>query len=328
MDFDAFSKAHREEWDRLNQLTRMRRLTGAQADELIRLYHSTATHLSMLRSSAPDPALISELSLLLVRARAKIVGSPDPQWSVVGKFFTVSLPAALYRCRWWTHGVTAVCLIFAVAMGVWVATTPEGIASMGSEAERLEYVNNAFAEYYEPGAGFASMVWTNNAWIAAQCVAFGITGIWPAFVLTNNAISVGAIGGMMEYHDALGTFFALILPHGFLELTSIFVAGGAGLKLFWTVVSPGRRPRSVAIAQEGRALMTVALGLVFALALSGVIEGFVTGSHMYWWLKIVIGALALAAFWTYVYVLGRRAVAAGETGDLSADRAGYGQIYA
>lgn len=50
--------------------------------------------------------------------------------------------------------------------------------------------------------------------------------------------------------------------------------------------------------------MLVALGLVGALALSGVIEGFVTGSTMVWWLKIVIGAIALALFWAYVYVLG------------------------
>ena len=33
--------------------------------------------------------------------------------------------------------------------------------------------------------------------------------------------------------------------------------------------------------------------------------------------------LALAGFWAYVLVLGGRAVAAGETGDLDADRAGY-----
>jgi len=49
----------------------------------------------------------------------------------------------------------------------------------------------------------------------------------------------------------------------------------------------------------------------------------VTGSGLWWWVKIVIGALALAAFWTYTIVLGGRAVRAGETGDLTDDRAGY-----
>ena len=70
-------------------------------------------------------------------------------------------------------------------------------------------------------------------------------------------------------------------------------------------------------------LFTVALGLVGVLAVSGVIEGFVTGSALPWLVKIVIGAVALAAFWTYTLVLGHRAASDGETGDLEADQAGY-----
>ena len=64
------------------------------------------------------------------------------------------------------------------------------------------------------------------------------------------------------------------------------------------------------------------IGLAGALAVSGLIEGYVTGSTLPWWLKIVIGAIALAGFWVYVVVLGRRATAAGLTGVLDAVRAG------
>jgi hypothetical protein len=88
-------------------------------------------------------------------------------------------------------------------------------------------------------------------------------------------------------------------------------------------VAPGGRPRGRALAEEGRSTITVAIGLVGALALSGLVEGFVTGSSLPWWLKIVVGAVALAAFWTYTIALGRRAVREGETGDLEEDAAGY-----
>lgn len=223
--------------------------------------------------------------------------------------------------------MTFACVAVAVIIGVWVATTPEGLAALGSEAERDQYVNEAFESYYDPSAGFATMVWANNAWIAAQCVAFGITGAWPAIVLVINAVNVGMVGGLMASYGELGLFLQLIAPHGLLELTAIFVAGGAGLKLFWSLVAPGRRPRTVAVAEEGRSLMLVALGLVGALALSGVIEGFVTGSTMVWWLKIVIGAIALALFWAYVRPWGR-AVRAGKTGDLDEQEAGFRQQYA
>lgn len=322
MDLDAFSDVHRGEWERLKQLSTRRRLDGAESDELVRLYQTVATHLSTLRSSAPDPVLVSELSQTLNRARTTIAGAHEPAWRDVKTFVVVSLPAAFYRLRWWIVAVSLACLVLAVVSGVWVATTPQGLAAVGPPSYREEYVQNAFASYYEPGAGFAAVVWTNNAWIAAQCVAFGITGVWPVFVLVQNFVTVGAIGGMMAHYGELGMFLQLITPHGLLELTSILVAGAAGLKLFWTLVSPGPRPRGRAVAEEGRALFTVAVGLVATLALSGLVEGFVTGSSLVWWLKIVIGALALAVFWVYVLVLGRRAVAQGATGDLDEERAG------
>jgi uncharacterized membrane protein SpoIIM required for sporulation len=323
VDLDAFTAVRGPSWARLDELTRRRRLTGAEADEIVRLYQAVATDLSTVRSSAPDPEVVTRLSQLLARSRSAIAGAHEPAWRDAARFLVVSLPAALYRIRWLTHAVTLVCLALAVTAGVWVATQPDALAAMGTPSERTEYVENAFASYYDPGAGFAAMVWTNNAWIAAQSVALGITGVWPAWMLVSNAVMVGATGGMMAAHDSLDVFLQLIAPHGLMELTAIFVAGAAGLRLFWTWVDPGPRTRTRALAEEGRALFTVALGLVGVLAVSGLVEGFVTGSGLPWWLKIVIGAIVLAAFWVYVYVLGRRAVADDETGDLTADEAGY-----
>ncbi|MFF2621504.1 stage II sporulation protein M [Oerskovia jenensis] len=322
MDLDAFNAVHSDEWSRLAELTKKRSLDGAEADELVRLYQSVATHLSTIRSSAPDPVLVTRLSDLLARARSRIAGAHEPAWRDVTRFATVSVPAALYRIRWWTVTVMTLFVLVAVVSGWWVATNPDALASMGTPSEREAYVNEAFASYYDPGADFAAVVWTNNAWIAAQCIALGISGIFPAYVLFSNAVGVGSTGGMMASYGELDTFLTLIAPHGLLELTAIFVAGAAGLRLFWTMVDPGPRPRLRALAEEGRSLFTVAVGLVVVLAVSGLIEGFVTGTGMAWWLKIVIGAIALAAFWAYTIVLGRRAVLAGETGDLSADHAG------
>ncbi len=322
MDLDAFTAVHSPAWDRLAALVRRRRLDGAEADELVRLYQEVATHLSAVRSAAPDPVIVTRLSDLLTRARARIAGAHDPAWSDVLRYFWVTVPAALFRVRWWTLGVTAACVLVALVSGFYVVNNPDALAAMGTPEERLHYVHEAFAAYYDPQASFAAMVWTNNAWISAQLVAFGITGAWPLYVLAQNAVMVGATGGLMASYGELEKFLTLIAPHGQLELTAVFVAGAAGLKTFWAMIDPGPRKRSVALAQEGRALVTCAVGLAVALAVSGLIEGFITGSELPWWLKIVIGTVALAAFWAWVLVPGRRAVAAGHTGDLSLDQAG------
>lgn len=323
MDLDAYTAARTPTWQRLDELSRRRDLTGAEADELVALYQATATDLSAVRSAAPDPETVTRLSQVLARARSRLAGTHAPSWSDVSSFVVLRLPSALYRVRWWTVGVMTAFVAVAVATGVLVAVSPDALALMGTPSEQREYVEHAFAEYYEPGAGFAVTVWTNNAWIAAQCVGTGITGVLPAYVLFTNAVGVGAAGGLMAAHGRLDVFLQLIAPHGLLELTAVFVAGAAGLRLFWTWVDPGPRTRGRALAQEGRALFTVAIGLVGVLAVSGVVEGFVTGSALPWPVKVAVGVVVLAAFWAYVLVLGRRAVAAGHTGDLDADRAGY-----
>ena len=106
------------------------------------------------------------------------------------------------------------------------------------------------------------------------------------YFLASNAIMVGATGGMMAEAGQLDIFLQLIAPHGLLELTAVFVAGAAGLRIFWAWVAPGPRTAVGALAEEARALFTVAIGLVGVLAVSGLIEGFVTGSGLPWWVKI------------------------------------------
>ena len=129
-----------------------------------------------------------------------------------------------------------------------------------------------FEAYYSsaPAQDFAARVFTNNAYIAAQAIVFGVLlGLPVLYVLISNAVNVGIAGGLMAANDRTGLFFGLILPHGLLELTAVFVACGLGLKLGWTVVDPGRRTRSRALAEEGRALVAGALGLALVLGTAG-----------------------------------------------------------
>lgn len=84
-------------------------------------------------------------------------------------------------------------------------------------------------------------------------------------------------------------------------------------------MAPGSRTRLANLAREGRTAAGVAIGLVFVLLLSGVIEGFVTPSPLPTWARVGIGVLALLLFFVYVFTLGRRAVLRGATGDVGED---------
>ena len=325
MDLDAFVAAHRADWGRLEELTRKRHLTGAEADEILDRYQRVATHLSMIRSTAPDASLVGYLSILLARARARSAGSRAAAWSDVGRFFAVSFPAALYRMRWWWLAVLVVDLGFAVLVGWWLLDHPSVESSLASPEQIRQLVENDFAHYYREYAAtsFALKVWTNNFWLSALCIALGVFCLPVAYLLFSNMMNLAVIGSIMIRHDRAGLFFGLILPHGLLELTCVFVAAGVGLRLFWAWVSPGPRTRVRALGEEGRAALGVALGLVVLLLLSGLIEAFVTPSGLPTWARVLIGVAAEGAFLTYVFTLGRWAHHRGETGDLEEAERGF-----
>ncbi|MFF6915143.1 stage II sporulation protein M [Streptomyces sp. NPDC012466] len=324
MDLDVFVSAHRAEWDRLEALLRRRRrLNGAEADELVTLYQRTATHLSLIRSSAPDPQLTGRLSQLVARARHAVTGTRRASWRDATRFLAHGFPAAVYTARHWWVPTALLSTAVGALLGWWIGTHPDVQASIAAPGELRELTRpgGQYETYYSshPAASFAAQVWTNNAWAAALCLILGVfLGLPVIWILFQNMLNLGVGVGLMSSAGRLDTFLGLILPHGLLELTAVFVAAGTGLRLGWTLIDPGPRTRRTALAEEGRAAIGMAIGLALVLFVSGAIEGFVTPSGLPTWARISIGVVAEVAFLAYVYVLGGRAARAGESGDVEA----------
>ncbi|MCX4685823.1 stage II sporulation protein M [Kitasatospora purpeofusca] len=327
MDLDVFVATHQGEWARLDALTRKRRPSGEEADELVALYQRVTGHLAKVQAAAPDPTLEGRLTSLVSRARDSVTGSRTSGWRDVARYYTVSFPAALYRARHWWIPVAVLSLVATALVAWWVAGHPEVRNSLGAPDALREMTRpgGAYEAYYSdrPASSFAAQVWTNNAWIAVQCLLYGVVlGLPVLWVLWSNVLNLGLGVGLMASAGRLDIFLGLLIPHGLLELTAVFVAGGLGLRLGWTIVDPGPRSRATALAEEGRSIVGMGIGLATVLAVSGVLEAFVTPSGLPTWARITIGALAEVAFLFYALVLGRKAAATGETGDLdAADRA-------
>ncbi|MET0725368.1 MAG: stage II sporulation protein M [Leifsonia sp.] len=330
MDLDAYSTAHGAEWDRLDRLARQRSLSGAEADELISRYQAGATALSAMTTTAGSTIPSERLSVSLSRARLRFTGARSNVLALLPRFFIVQLPAAMYRLRWITLGVIVATAIVSTLYATWALADPQVLATFGTPEQRRALVDGEFVDYYSenPAASFAGMVWTNNAWVAAQCIALGITGVFVPYALLGNAQNIGVSAAIMFSYGKGDVFFEYILPHGLLELSCIFVAAAAGLRIFWAWIAPGARTRGQALAEDARALFTVAIGLAVWLFISGIIEGFVTPAPWPWAVKIGIGIAAAAAFYAYMLVLGRRAALAGETGDLGEFEGGSRRIFA
>jgi uncharacterized membrane protein SpoIIM required for sporulation len=321
VDLDAYVSEHGAEWNRLQTLSvkRRRTLTAAEIDEMVTLYRRAATHLSVVRSRSGDPTLVSWLSRLVLQARAAVTPSTGFSGNAIVRFFTVSFPAEIYNAGRWCLGVAAAFVALTGAIITMVANDPSIALAFLSDSDIQDIVDRDFVGYYSEFApqNFSALVWTNNALVTAVCLAGGVLILPTLYMLWSNALNGGLLGGVMVAHGKSDVFFGLVLIHGMLELTCIFIGAGVGLRIAWSWIAPGHlRTRTQALAQTGRAGMVVALGLGAPLLVSGFVEGFVTPAPVPVPLKLAIGAVIWLAFLAYVIGFGARARAAGQTADV------------
>ena len=255
MDLDAYTAARSADWERLSRLAAKRRLDGARG-------RPTDRPLPVRRGRAvgdPDAAPGRRPSATGCRSRCPRRGCASPAPGRTCSRSSRASSCCSFPPR--STGCAGSCSPSPSRPSSSRRSTP-----CGSPATRrcsrnfgdgcrscASYVEHDFIDYYSnnPAASFAGQVWTNNAWIAAQCIAFGITGVYVPYVLLQNAIGVGTAAGVMFAYGRGDVLFSYILPHGLLELTSVFVAAAAGLRIFWAWIAPGARTRGAG-ARRGR----------------------------------------------------------------------------
>ncbi len=328
MDIDRFVARHQGAWQRLDQLCAPRRRRGrlapAELDELLTLYQRVSGHLSYARTELGDATLVTRLTNLVATANGVVYGRRVRRRGGGGRALTAAFPGALWRMRWFVAVSALLTLVPAAVMGLWIANSRAALDASAPAAVREAYVNQDFASYYssKPAVQFATEVFTNNVRVAMLAFAAGVlVCVLTAWILVQNGASVGMAGGLFAAAGQQPKFWGLILPHGLLELSAVIIAGGAGLRIGWTIIDPGDRLRTRALVEEGRRAAVVVLGLVPVFGIAGTIEGFVTGRGLPTAARVGIGVSVCAAFWTYVVVLGR--VAARSAGaDPAGDSAG------
>lgn len=311
MDVDRFIAENRPTWDRLDYLTgRHKQLSGEEVRELSMLYQRTAGHLSYAQAHFADPDVQASLTRRVVRTYSVLYGARRHTWRTVGRWFTETFPLTVWESRWYIL-VSALALFApAIVAGVWVDHSRAALNAVLPPAAREAYIAHDFRHYYssEPSADFAVQVWTNNVLVAFEAFAGGIFfGLLTLVALFVNGLNIGFAAGAFYAAHQPGEFWGLVTPHGLLELTSVVLAGAAGLRLGWAIVRPGDMPRSVALARSGPQVVQLAIGTILTLAVSGSIEGFVTGSALPTTVRVGIGVGVELAFLSWVLVCGRAA---------------------
>jgi uncharacterized membrane protein SpoIIM required for sporulation len=93
--------------------------------------------------------------------------------------------------------------------------------------------------------------------------------------------------------------------HGVIELTCIFIAGGAGLLVGSAILIPGDLSRFDSIRLRGRDSIQLIVGCIPLLVLAGIIEGFISPAPISPAFKFGVAAATGLALYTYLLLAGR-----------------------
>lgn len=313
LSIQTFIESRRPRWERLETLLRALergKAKGLETREILevgRLYREATADLARLQAFWEDGAIPDELEAylnhLVARAHGQIYRSPSPGWTPLWRFLRSTFPSAFRETAPWTL----------LAMGIFLLGSLYGLVStLTDDTFPALIIPSHLIQKVEGGEVWfdsilairplaSSLIMRNNISVTFLAFALGVTfGLGTTYLLAFNGLLVGALAGLCHLHGLDGPFWSFVLPHGVIELTAIFIAGGSGLLLASALLAPGDLPRKDALVQRGRKAVRLILGCVPLLVVAGIIEGFISPSHIPGGLKFVFAGISLMALLLYL----------------------------
>jgi len=333
---ERFVMQKREGWETFRTLAAraermgLKQLDAADIPGFAARYREVASDLARARTYGVDPRVLEYLERVVSAGHNALYGRHTGQRVAIVRLVLRELPAAIVEARAF---VLAALLLFALpaATGYLAIRERPAIAeevlpdemiarARAGAGRRAEGVGYAEApSMYLPVV--ASRIITNNVQVAFFAFAFGITaGIGTLLLLTLNGLFFGAVLGLFANYGLAGWLLTFVAGHGVLELTAIFIAGGAGLLVARGLIAPGDLTRRDALVLAGRRAARLVAAAVLLLCLAGTIEGLLSASDAapaYKFAVSAASALLLACFfasgWAYLRTRASAAPAAAAT---------------
>jgi uncharacterized membrane protein SpoIIM required for sporulation len=326
----SFTARRQQEWDRLDSLVRaiqargLRRLAPDDLAQLSPLYRDLCADLARAEAARYSAPLIDYLQGLTAAAHTALYGVARGRWAAPGQGTALrvaleAFPRAVRRHK--TAMIIAFLLFFVPFFGGLIATLAEpGFALRIVPESQLRPLVEAYREGFSSGRGagtdalMAGFYVNNNVGIALRCFATGLTfGVGSAFYLIQNGLATGAIMGYVAANGAGDNILTFVVGHGSLELGAIVLAGGAGLALGWSIVSPGERTRIASLQWTAKSVVTIVFGAAVMLLMAAAVEGFWSSSSLPDIVKRSVGSAMFAIVMLYLLLAGRRSTQAEDT---------------
>src|SRR5437762_12041243 len=320
---ERFVTRKRDSWEAFRTLAAraerigLKQLGAAEIPGFAARYREVAADLARARTYGVDPRVLEYLERVVSAGHNAVYGRHIGHRVHMDRLVLRELPAAVVAAR--AYVVTALLMFAVPAMTGYVLIRERPAIAEQVLTDEMLARARAGAEHRAQGVGYAQQpsmylpviatgIITNNVQVAFLGFAFGITaGIGTVLLLVFNGLHFGAVLGLFANYGLAGWLLTFVAGHGVLELSAIFIAGGAGLLVARALLAPGDlTPRDVLVL-AGRQAVRLVGASVLLLGLAGTIEGLLSASDAAPAYKFAVSAASavllacyLASGWSYL----------------------------
>ena len=270
------------------ELVGLRALAAAEIPAFAARYREVAADLARARTYRVSPEVIAYLERLVAAGHNALYRARARRRLPIAPYVFRDFPAAVVES--WPYVLVAF-LLFTIPAAVGYAVLRER-PELAEEIAPPVMVSRAeqAAERQARGIGYveteneerpvlASWIISNNIMVCLAALAGGLVGgFLTVLSLVYNGLALGIGFGVFANHHAAGYLATFIAGHGVLELTAIFISGGAGLRLAQALVAPGDLTRKDALVLQGAIAVRMIGAVVCLLSVAGAIEGLLSAS--------------------------------------------------
>lgn len=305
MNIDAFLRNRSDEWQELSALMAKSsgKLSKLDSQSIMRfghLYRATCADLAFARREYAGDAVHYNLETMVSTCSSMLYRHRATDKNKVLYFITTGAFASIAQRPKLILASFLLLMVPWIASSIYANVNPAnavGLAPAGVESV-VERPSADFELSAGQKAEASSAILTNNIRIALISFVGGITaGVVTILSLIYNGVALGTTFGLTIEAGNGGVLWGFVFPHGFLEISCLIVAGAAGLRLAWAMISPGFRTRAKALREEGRQALASALVVAIALFFCGIVEGTVSTSGVSTPVGLSIGISLFAIFW-------------------------------
>ena len=313
---EDFIAAKKPNWERLTKLLAQSRrglgaLSADEINELGRLYRSATSDLAVARRDFANHRVVDYLNGLVAQAHAAVYQSRSTRGRGLLMFFTHTFPRT-FRATW-GYTLASFLMFFIPALISFTLTyrdpniSSQIVPGIDARLQDIRDKREWWKEINEDGrAASSAMIATNNIRVSIIAFAGGmLLGTLTLYILAQNGLLLGTVAGAAQALGFAGNLWGFVAGHGMIELNVIFISGGAGLQLGWSVMRPGLLTRRVALTLAAQRAAYLLLGCIPLLLVAGLIEGFVSPSDLPLTVKIAVSLTSGVLLYGYLIFAGR-----------------------